>query len=253
MEKRKSISKKERFEVFKRDCFTCQYCGRKSPEVVLEVDHIKPVVAGGCNDLTNLITACYDCNRGKGKRELSDDSIVVKQRTQLQLDQERINQIEMIAEWKNGLYDYKVIAVDKIEEYFTKHTNKGFSDEYKKKLMTHVAKYGLDLCYDFIDVIVSQYSNNYTKGLIKSEAILRNLKEIKENPIVEKVNYLATISKKNFDYNIYFGTIKSSIMMLLSKGNSIESIEACLLSRKHGQIEEFEQDFYHNYGVRNNG
>lgn len=41
--KRKSLSKKTRFEVFKRDSFTCQYCGRSAPEVVLQVDHIKPV------------------------------------------------------------------------------------------------------------------------------------------------------------------------------------------------------------------
>lgn len=30
MAKRKSLSKKIRFEVFKRDSFTCQYCGRKA-------------------------------------------------------------------------------------------------------------------------------------------------------------------------------------------------------------------------------
>lgn len=29
---RKQLSKKLRFEVFKRDSFTCQYCGKKSPE-----------------------------------------------------------------------------------------------------------------------------------------------------------------------------------------------------------------------------
>lgn len=40
---RKAITKTVRFEVFKRDSFTCQYCGRKAPEAVLNVDHIKPV------------------------------------------------------------------------------------------------------------------------------------------------------------------------------------------------------------------
>jgi 5-methylcytosine-specific restriction endonuclease McrA len=43
MNKRKSISKKIRFEVFKRDSFTCQYCGSKSPDVTLVIDHIMPV------------------------------------------------------------------------------------------------------------------------------------------------------------------------------------------------------------------
>ena len=64
-EPRKPISKRTRFEVFKRDMFSCQYCGKKSPDVVLHVDHIKPVSKGGKNTITNLITACRDCNLGK--------------------------------------------------------------------------------------------------------------------------------------------------------------------------------------------
>jgi len=63
---RKTISKKKRFEIFKRDGFTCQYCGKKPPDVVLEIDHINPIKNGGDNDDMNLITSCYECNRGKG-------------------------------------------------------------------------------------------------------------------------------------------------------------------------------------------
>ena len=59
------LSPKVRFEVLKRDNFTCQYCGRKSPEVELEVDHIEPYSKTKDNSLENLITACKDCNRGK--------------------------------------------------------------------------------------------------------------------------------------------------------------------------------------------
>ena len=70
MSKQRSMSKKLRFEIFKRDGFTCQYCGRQPPEVVLEVDHIQPVSKGGVNDPLNLTTSCQDCNRGKGDREL---------------------------------------------------------------------------------------------------------------------------------------------------------------------------------------
>ena len=33
MAERKQVSKKIRFEFFKRDNFTCQYCGRKAPQV----------------------------------------------------------------------------------------------------------------------------------------------------------------------------------------------------------------------------
>lgn len=60
-----SISKTLRFRIFQRDSFTCQYCGRKAPDVDLEVDHIHPRSKGGPDDPLNLRTACHDCNRGK--------------------------------------------------------------------------------------------------------------------------------------------------------------------------------------------
>lgn len=69
--KRVAISKKVRFEIFKRDAFACQYCGAHPPSTVLECDHIVPVCEGGANDEDNLITACFDCNRGKAGISLS--------------------------------------------------------------------------------------------------------------------------------------------------------------------------------------
>jgi len=65
-----AISKKIRFEVFKRDGFICQYCGKHPPEITLEVDHVHPISKGGSDDINNLITACFDCNRGKTNIEL---------------------------------------------------------------------------------------------------------------------------------------------------------------------------------------
>lgn len=71
MSERIPISKKTRFDVFKRDEFKCSYCGSHPPDVLLEVDHIEPVAGGGGNDPSNLTTACRDCNRGKGASPLS--------------------------------------------------------------------------------------------------------------------------------------------------------------------------------------
>lgn len=69
--KRKSISKKTRFEVFKRDSFTCQYCGAHPPGVILHVDHINPVALGGKNHMDNYVTSCQPCNSGKSATSLS--------------------------------------------------------------------------------------------------------------------------------------------------------------------------------------
>lgn len=66
-----AVSKKTRFEVFKRDGFRCQYCGQTPPSVVLECDHIEAVASGGGDDEDNLLTSCFDCNRGKSDRPLT--------------------------------------------------------------------------------------------------------------------------------------------------------------------------------------
>jgi len=54
-----AITKKLRFEIFKRDGFVCKYCGKKPPEIMLEIDHILPKVEGGTDDINNLITSCF--------------------------------------------------------------------------------------------------------------------------------------------------------------------------------------------------
>jgi hypothetical protein len=69
--KRKSVSKSVRFEIFKRDGFLCQYCGAHPPAVVLVVDHIVPVAAGGGNEDDNLVSSCEPCNQGKAARSLT--------------------------------------------------------------------------------------------------------------------------------------------------------------------------------------
>src|SRR5690606_41021168 len=95
-----AIGKRLRFEVFKRDAFTCQYCGRKAPDVILHLDHVMPRVDGGADDLLNLITSCIDCNLGKGRKPLSDETALDRQRRQLEELQERREQIEMMVEWQ---------------------------------------------------------------------------------------------------------------------------------------------------------
>ena|SRR5436190_11034799 len=59
------VKRATRFRVLTRDQFTCRYCGRKAPDVVLEIDHVVPKSRGGPDRLANLVTACFDCNRGK--------------------------------------------------------------------------------------------------------------------------------------------------------------------------------------------
>lgn len=53
-------------EVFRRDSYTCQYCGRAGMELTL--DHVIPRRLGGKHSWENLVTACRVCNHRKGGR-----------------------------------------------------------------------------------------------------------------------------------------------------------------------------------------
>lgn len=68
--KRTAIPQGVRFNVFRRDGFTCVYCGGSSPDVILECDHKTSVADGGGDEFENLVTSCWDCNRGKGRKSI---------------------------------------------------------------------------------------------------------------------------------------------------------------------------------------
>ena len=65
------IKPKLRREIFKRDNWTCQYCGRKAPFVELEIEHKKSKKDGGADNVENLTTSCFECNRGKASQSLT--------------------------------------------------------------------------------------------------------------------------------------------------------------------------------------
>lgn len=115
-----SITKKIRFEVFKRDGFRCAYCGKTPPEATLEVDHIQPKAKGGKNDINNYITACFDCNRGKR------DTLLAKIPNKLS------ENLEILQEKEAQLKEYQK-AIRKIERRINKDIldiSKVYSDAY---------------------------------------------------------------------------------------------------------------------------
>lgn len=78
------VPKRTRYEVLRRDQYTCRYCGAKAPDVRLNVDAVVPEVLGGNHkDPANLVTACEACNNGKSSShpdaplvsEVADDAV----------------------------------------------------------------------------------------------------------------------------------------------------------------------------------
>jgi hypothetical protein len=157
MAERKPITKKTRFEVFKRDRFTCQYCGRMSPDVILEVDHIKPVAEGGTNKMINLITSCRDCNRGKGKRKLSDDAELKKQQKELVDHADKREQAEMMIKWRDEMLDMTVRQAESISKYIENTTEWGVSDIGKSKLVKLIDTFTYNEVYEATRIAYRAY------------------------------------------------------------------------------------------------
>jgi 5-methylcytosine-specific restriction endonuclease McrA len=57
-----------RQNIFLRDKFTCQYCGKDFPERDLNLDHVVPRDKGGKMTWENIVTSCIRCNTRKANK-----------------------------------------------------------------------------------------------------------------------------------------------------------------------------------------
>jgi 5-methylcytosine-specific restriction endonuclease McrA len=69
---RKKDVKFSRANIYARDGFRCQYCGKRFETQDLTFDHVVPKRNGGRTQWTNIVTSCYRCNRTKGGRTLRE-------------------------------------------------------------------------------------------------------------------------------------------------------------------------------------
>ena len=65
-----------RKEIFIRDDYTCQYCGKHTSD--LTIDHIHPRSKGGPHTWENLVSACRVCNHRKGGKSLAEARMQLK-------------------------------------------------------------------------------------------------------------------------------------------------------------------------------
>ena len=206
---RTAVSKRTRFEVFKRDKFTCQYCGRAAPSIVLQIDHIHPVAKDGDNDILNLVTSCQECNAGKSDKTLSDDSAVQKRKRQLDDLQERREQLDMMVEWQASLIDLDILATEECCALWERLvTPYAATETGKAALGKLVRKYGLGEICDCMRISVNQYLERTRDGEIIRESvhkafdyigrIANNRKRIQERPYLEDLYHICNIAKRKF-------------------------------------------------------
>jgi hypothetical protein len=207
---RTSLSKTLRFEVFKRDSFTCQYCGRKAPDVLLEADHIEPVAKGGSDDFLNLVTACKDCNSGKSDKRLSDTAVLDKQRAQLEELQARREQIDMMFQWQNALLELQDDVLNRLHAVWSEHAY-GFAlnDIGIKGLKKLQKKYSIDEIIEGIRAVSDKHIE-IKDGQPTRESIelaweklpgMCSIKKLeKENPTLLRLKYIRGILRNRLAY-----------------------------------------------------
>jgi len=57
-----------RRNIYLRDDYTCQFCGRKLPTSELNIDHVVPKSRGGRMTWNNVVCSCIRCNNKKAAR-----------------------------------------------------------------------------------------------------------------------------------------------------------------------------------------
>lgn len=244
MEKRKGLSKKIRFEVFKRDSFTCQYCGQKAPDVVLEVDHLDPVSKGGTNDIMNLIASCFDCNRGKGDRKINDGSVVEKQRKQIEDLAQKREQIEMILDWKKSLLGVKDDELSAINDYISELSGRDLhiTDSGEKRAKKALRDYGLTEFLECLSISSDRYGDNIEEVLKKSYGIMKSRKMAKEIPNHDDAVHLFNMAKKTWWGYPDFTECYKKFLYLLDSGNLKKDLVNIIYSTGsyNSFLEEFE-------------
>lgn len=219
---RASIKKSVRFEVFKRDSFTCQYCGQKSPDVVLEIDHITPVAEGGGNDLLNLVTACRDCNSGKSDRRLLDTDAMDKRRSQLENLEHRRQQLEMLHMWHKSLLNLDEDAVAMAADLWfcsTGYDGQSLTDDAQAEIKKLIKRYGFeDVCKAIKEAAYCYLKDNdeeaaaYSKWFWKIGRILNTWRLDRQTPGLSKLLYIRGILRNRI--HLYSSSEWKSLSLL---------------------------------------
>ncbi len=244
--KRKAISKSDRYDVFKRDKFTCQYCGRKAPDVVLQIDHIVPVSKGGTNEILNYITSCADCNSGKSNKVLDENIALSKQRDELDRLAEKREQIEMLMSWKIELSKTDNTTLEMLIQFWESLVpgvllNKNISGLFSPLLKKH----GIEEVTAAMEIAASKYVKYKSDGnpiLSTVENALNALAPIchsrvknKDKPYIGDLYYIFGILRNRF--GTQDRTIVETLEEQFLKGVPIEEMKE--MAREASSLQEF--------------
>jgi len=134
-----AVSKKIRFEVFKRDGFQCVYCGKSPPEITLECDHLTPKSKGGKDGINNLVAACFSCNRGK--KNIPLDKSPAKLQENYEILREKESQLAEYHKFVKKIERRIAKQVQKVDRAYTENFPKhALSNKFKRGTVKNILK-----------------------------------------------------------------------------------------------------------------
>lgn len=135
-----SLTRRQRFEVLRRDNYTCTYCGARSPDVTLHVDHVVPQALGGTDDPTNLTTACVDCNAGKASTSPDGETVAEVDATAMLFSKA----MERAAALRREQIDARADRFDEWAQVWSSkvegHYGQWYDDDFRSSLTTFMDK-----------------------------------------------------------------------------------------------------------------
>ncbi|MCK9628489.1 MAG: HNH endonuclease [Bacteroidales bacterium] len=173
-----AVRPKDRFEVFKRDGFTCAYCGHHPPDVTLEVDHIIPVKEGGSDDQENLVTACWDCNRGKGAKPLEAEPPALPDlKKRAELIKERERQLRAYHEARQEIVERREAQFDEAWTHWFdvwgRETMPRWHTPWESTLRTYIDKLGLAEVIEAMDIARARFNYISTNAVRYFAGVLK--------------------------------------------------------------------------------
>ena len=170
---RKAIGKKLRFEIFKRDEFTCVYCGATPPSVILQIDHIHPVAEGGSNHIDNLITSCQPCNIGKGANLLTNIPQSLKEKASFVAEQEaQLKGYYEIMQMQQDRIDAEIWQIAEILDSVTPEN--GINRDWAQSIKKFLNNLGFFVVKDASEIARAKYKYGGKKAFLYFCGICHN-------------------------------------------------------------------------------
>ena len=218
---------------------------------MLEVDHVAPIASGGNNDIFNYVTSCFDCNRGKGKRKLSDKTEIQKQKQALNEINEKRQQLKMLIKWKEELSKLNNEALSYAEHQFGSMTGGALTQTGKDALLKWITKFGLESVLEAITVSCEKFNcagvddiRNKSAAFDYIPRVCTVIKKTNENPLLKDAYYIRAIIKNRM-YCDQPKTLKA-LLSLLEDGVSKNELKDIASSSKNWTA--FKKELLDEYG-----